>query len=149
MKAMVFEQLSQSNLDDAIDLLANVDARHFPHITRRSASNFLKASADVHLLGRIEGRAVSFGMLRGWQEGFEVPSLGLAVRSGEEGRGYGRSMMAALEGLARDRGVSQIRLRVHPDHARARRLYEHCGYTLRGVERGEILMVLDLAARNQ
>jgi acetyltransferase-like isoleucine patch superfamily enzyme len=36
-------------------------------------------------------------MLRGWDEGCEVPSLGIAVRTSAQGRGLGRLMMAHLQ----------------------------------------------------
>ena len=52
--------------------------------------------------------------------------------------------MAALEGIARERGAGQIRLRVHRDNMPARRLYASLGYREIGVERGELLMMLDL-----
>jgi len=83
-------------------------------------------------------------MLRGWEEGYEVPSLGIAVAPDAEGRGYGRAMMHALASLARGRGASRIRLRVAADNARARGLYVSCGYQPTGFERGETIMELEL-----
>jgi ribosomal-protein-alanine N-acetyltransferase len=141
---LAIEPLESSNVGDLADLLGSVDPKYFSHATPEAASRFLGQPADIHVLGRIAGEVVAFGMLRGWHEGYATPSLGIAVRPDREGRGYGRAMMVVLERLARERGATRIRLRVHPDNLRARRLYAGQGYREAGVERGETLMLLDL-----
>lgn len=138
------EPLESSNVGELAELLGSVDPTYFSHAVPEAAWRFLDQPADIHVLGRVDGEVVAFGMLRGWHEGYETPSLGIVVRPDREGRGYGRAMMVALEGLARERGATRIRLRVHPDNVRARRLYAGQGYRDAGVERGETLMVLDL-----
>lgn len=144
MAELEIEPLSASNVDELADFLSSVDPTHFAHASRSSAKLFLGQPRDIHVLGRVGREVVAFGMLRGWEEGFEIPSLGIAVARAHEGRGYGRAMMTALEGLALARGARQIRLRVDPDNGRAQRLYETCGYRAAGIERGEILMLRDL-----
>jgi len=99
---------------------------------------------DVYALLIDEARPVAYGMLRGWDEGYATPSLGIAVRRESQGRGYGRSMMRCLHATARSRGASRVRLRVHPDNGRARRLYESLGYAYDGVDREELVMIRDL-----
>ena len=99
---------------------------------------------DVYLLGLVEGEAVAYGMLRGWDEGYVVPSLGVAVRRGALRMGHGRAMMVALHDAARSRGATRVRLRVHPENVAAQALYRSFGYRDAGVDRGEILMILDL-----
>jgi ribosomal protein S18 acetylase RimI-like enzyme len=141
---LAIEPLDPANASELAELLGSVDPTYFVHAVPEAASRFLDQPADVHVLGRVDGEAVAFGMLRGWHEGYETPSLGIAVRPDREGRGYGRAMMVALERLARERGARRIRLRVHPDNVRARRLYAGLGYRDAGVERGETLMLLDL-----
>jgi len=89
---------------------------------------------------------VAYGMLRGWDEGYTTPSLGIAVRSDSQGRGLGRLMMTHLHAEARRRGAVQVRLRVHRDNTRARRLCEFLGYEYAGEDRGELVMLLDLQA---
>lgn len=89
----------------------------------------------------------AYGFLRGWDDGYDVPSLGIAVATDAQGQGHGRAMMLALHEAARERGAQSIRLRVHPDNTRARQLYESLGYVEAGEERGEMLMLLDLSRR--
>jgi hypothetical protein len=83
-------------------------------------------------------------MLRGWDEGYPVPSLGIAVRTSDHGRGLGRTMMEHLHVEARRRGATVVRLRVHPDNTKARRLYESLGYAYAGKDRDELVMLVDL-----
>jgi RimJ/RimL family protein N-acetyltransferase len=53
-------------------------------------------------------------------------------------------MMAALHDAARQVGTDRVRLRVHLDNVRAAALYRSVGYREVGVDRSEILMILDL-----
>jgi ribosomal protein S18 acetylase RimI-like enzyme len=75
-------------------------------------------------------RVVAYGMLRGWDAGYEIPSLGIAVHPAERGQGVGRTLMERLHEEARARGARQVRLTVYADNEPARRLYEELGYEL-------------------
>ena len=99
---------------------------------------------DVYALLLDGDRPVAYGMLRGWEEGYETPSLGIAVRTSSHRRGLGRLMMSHLHAEAQRRGAVVVRLRVHPDNLRARRLYESIGYGYAGEDRGELVMLIDL-----
>lgn len=101
---------------------------------------------DVYVLGWQGRIPVAYGMLRGWDEGYSVPSLGIAVREGYRNRGLGRIMMTALHDMARASGAHIVRLRVAPGNVGARHLYDTLGYQAVGLERGEVLMFLDLDA---
>jgi GNAT superfamily N-acetyltransferase len=135
--------------DEAIlaDLFADIDASHFrPHpFTANEARRIVKRSGrDVYALLIEDGLAVAYGMLRGLDEGYAVPSLGIAVRTSAHGRGLGRAMMAHLHAEAGRRGATVVRLRVRPDNLVARRLYESLGYAYAGHDRGELVMLVGL-----
>ncbi len=51
------------------------------------------------------------------------------------GRGVGRSLLQALEGWARSRGIHRLELTVDVDNRRAIALYENCGFEREGVKR--------------
>lgn len=123
-------------------LFARLDPTYFhPHpLTREEAARISSYDGqDIYLWTEH-----AYGFLRGWDEGHDVPSLGVAVAIDQEGKGHGHRMMLALHEAARERGAKRIRLRVHPDNSRARRLYDSLGYREAGMERGEVLMLLDL-----
>lgn len=128
-------------------LFAELDTSTFhPHAMDADGAALIAGleGADVYRVLEVDGRLVAYGLLRGWDEGFSVPSLGVAVRIPDQGKGYGRETMLRLHDEARERGAERVRLRVAHGNARARRLYESLGYVAQGDERGELLMLLEL-----
>ena len=73
---------------------------------------------------------VSYGILRGWDEGFTIPSIGIAVSPNYRKFGFGKKMMLFLHSRAKERGASKIRLTVYKDNIKAIRLYNQLGYML-------------------
>jgi GNAT superfamily N-acetyltransferase len=130
------------------DVFSDIDQTFFrPHPFTDDEASLIASHAgpDVYAILLDGQRPVAYGMLRGWDEGYSTPSLGIAVRTSAQGRGLGRLMMQHLHGEAKRRGASVVRLRVHRDNTRARRLYESMGYRYDGEDRGELVMLLDLA----
>jgi ribosomal protein S18 acetylase RimI-like enzyme len=82
---------------------------------------------------------IGYGMLRGWDEGYETPSLGLALDASVRGHGYGRMFMHFLHAAAACRGARRIRLKAHRENAQAVALYKSLGYQF-GQEEGEQLV---------
>jgi [ribosomal protein S18]-alanine N-acetyltransferase len=100
--------------------------------------------SDEYHVGVHAGSIVAYGMLRGWDEGYTVPSLGIVVHPDWQGRGIGRRMMAYLHDIARKRGATQIRLKVYPENEAALGLYEGLGYDFAETEGGQRVGVLSL-----
>ena len=117
-----------------------------PHpLTLDGAEAVTVESQDVYLVGVDGTRVVAYGMLRGWRDGFEIPSLGIAVHPEARRQGFGRAMMLALHAAARDRGAVRIRLRVREGNGAAIALYSSLGYRFGGTDRGQVVGILDLA----
>lgn len=89
-------------------------------------------------------QVVAYGMLRGWNEGFEIPSLGIAVHPAARRQGLGRIMMCHLHDAARARGAGRVRLRVAERNARAIALYRQLGYRFDAKEDRYLVGYLDL-----
>lgn len=97
------------------------------------------ACPDLYYLLR-EGQAVlGYGLLRGWAEGYAVPSLGIAIRARARGQGLGRALMLFLHAAAARRGADRVRLRVRRDNGAAIALYKSLGYDFAPGE-GELLV---------
>jgi GNAT superfamily N-acetyltransferase len=144
-QAMRYEPLSPEHAGPLAELFAALreagDERWFhPHaLTAEEASRLCShTGGDVYAVLLEDGRAVAYGLLRGWDEGFDVPSLGIAVHPERRGRGLARALMGRLHEEARRRGASRVRLTLHAGNEPARRLYEELGYELE--ERGEDLV---------
>ena len=96
--------------DDTIRRVAHLDGR------------------DMYYLLVEEGRVLGYGMLRGWDEGYPIPSLGLAIHLSARGQGLGRMFMDFLHLLAARRGAGKVRLRVRANNEKALSLYKSLGY---------------------
>lgn len=123
------------------------DSKHFhPHpLTREEAEARARyAGKDLYYV-LVEGkRVLGYGMLRGWDEGYQVPSLGIVMHPSLQGAGLGKMFMHFLHAAARRRGVSQVRLKVYPHNVKALRLYEALGYCFTGEEAGQLIGFVDL-----
>jgi ribosomal protein S18 acetylase RimI-like enzyme len=123
-------------------LVEGHDDWHFhPHpFTPEAASERVRYQGrDVYCVAVSGSRVLGYGMLRGWDEGYEVPSLGIAIHPDARGIGLGRAMMLYLHAEARRRGASRIRLKVHPENARAVDLYRSLGYEFGVMDQGQLV----------
>jgi FkbM family methyltransferase len=114
------------------DLRAAGDDRFFhPHeLTADEAQRLCtRSGADYYCVAiGFNGNAVGYGLLRGWEQGYDVPSLGIAVHPAARGRGLARALMSHLHAEAARRGSPRVRLKVYPQNTAAVRLYESLGY---------------------
>lgn len=144
--------------DDATALAAfflglrnDPSAAHFhPHpFTTEAAERIAQRRGirdDVYYGAFSDGDLVGYGMLRGWDEGYAIPSFGVAVRSEHRGRGVGRRLLRYAISVARDRGSPSIMLKVHPSNAGAKHLYESEGFAFepKPLEDGQLRGLLTL-----
>lgn len=99
---------------------------------------------DLYYVACAGGRVLAYGLLRGWDEGFAIPSLGIAIAADARGRGLARPFMAFLHAAAKQRGAEQVRLTVYNDNARAVELYRRLGYRLEPKNERELVGLLPL-----
>lgn len=102
------------------------------------------AGRDLYYVLVDGGQVLGYGMLRGWDEGYDVPSLGIALHPSERGRGLGKAFMHFLHAAAKRRGAVRVRLRVYPHNTRAVRLYQQLGYRFDSEEGGQLVGFLQL-----
>lgn len=114
-----------------------------PHASDMDTLKALATGAhrDIHCL-LVEGSlTVGYGLLRGWDEGFVIPSLGIAIHPLRRGRGLGNFLMEYLELLARLRGSASVRLRVLRSNTAAIALYATRGYEWQADPSDENLLI--------
>lgn len=113
------------------DLSASPDSQFFhPHpFTDEEASRICHYSGrDLYYLMLDGDDVLGYGLLRGWDEGYDVPMLGIVLASSAKGTGLARTLMQFLHAAARRRGARCIRLKVYMSNVRALRLYQSLGY---------------------
>ena len=124
------------------DSLDGDDISNFsPHpFTADAVEHILRSALSDLYYVLVEGKQVlGYGSLRGWDEGYEIPSLGIAIHPSARGTGLSRLLMQFLAAAAKHRGAGQIRLRVKSGNARARKLYESLGYRFAPHENGYLI----------
>ena len=136
------------SLGDFFERLNSTDTAGFfhPHpLTRERASQLCHyAGKDLYFVGTSDSRILAYGLLRGWDEGYEVPSLGISLASDVRGTGLARSFMMFLHSAARLRGCAQIRLTVFQTNVKAVALYQSLGYRFERKNAEEDIGILDL-----
>lgn len=92
---------------------------------------------DLYMALLLNGEAAAYGMLRGWDDGYAVPSLGLLVAGPRRRLGLGLAMMRHLHLAAVLAGADRVRLKVAPDNHAAQNLYRRLGYRFGEEENGQ------------
>lgn len=87
-----------------------------------------RQGADAYFAALEAGEIVGYGMLRGWDEGYDTPAFGVCVRADQRGKGIGAALLRYAIDLARVRRAPSIMLKVYEHNAPARRLYEGAGF---------------------
>lgn len=91
-------------------------------------------------------KMVGYGMLRGLDQGYSVPSLGLCVLEAYQGQGIGRALLGYLLKACADRGTSRAMLKVKRDNVGARALYESMGFVFQDHDQDFLIGYRTLAA---
>ena len=114
------------------------DDKHFhPHSFDFSAVQRLceeYCGRDLYYVLMVRGEVAGYGMLRGWDEGYAIPSLGIALSAAIRGKGLGTCFMHFLHAAARLNGAERVRLKVYRNNIGARRLYSKLGYIFAAAE---------------
>ena len=123
------------------------DDRHFhPHplSPEEAGKRADYLGKDLYYVLVEEENVLGYGILRGWDEGYAVPSLGIVIHPSERGTGLGRAFMHFLHAAARRRGADKVRLKVYPDNTRAIKLYRELGYTFEVREAQQLVGIVNL-----
>lgn len=89
---------------------------------------------DVYMGFFWDGALIAFFMLRGWDEGYEIPAYGVVVDHRYRNRGLGRLTLEMSKTICKLRSVKRLMLKVHPENYSAKHLYESTGFVQVGVD---------------
>jgi ribosomal protein S18 acetylase RimI-like enzyme len=93
-----------------------------------------KKSLDKYYVAYLDGAIVGFSMLRGWEEGFKIPSLGIFVHKNYWRRGIGRKLVNYTIKQAEELSCDKIRITVYSENKGALKLYESIGFKKQKIE---------------
>jgi perosamine synthetase len=150
-----------------VEVLANLFARNalpavtegfdpFPLTLAQAQQIALAPRKDAYYVAFSDGQAVGFSMLRGFDEGYEVPSFGIFVDHEHHALGIGRRLTEWTIEQARLRRCPAMRLSVYSTNLVAHRLYRLLGFSEQDrepIERDgrmeeKVVMKLDLTDKN-
>lgn len=129
-------KINNNHIQELMELFGFIehdeDAKNFfyPHPFTYQHASFIanNVEKDIYVLAKYNSKILSYGMLRGWDEGYQVPSLGIYVVQESRSIGLGKFMLEYLHLSAKLRGAISVRLKVHRNNERALRLYQKIGY---------------------
>jgi ribosomal protein S18 acetylase RimI-like enzyme len=87
---------------------------------------------------------LGYGLLRGWQEGYDIPSLGIIIDINERGKGLSMKVMHHLENIAKSKNAKKIRLSVFKENKKAVSLYNKLGYIFSDKNEKELIGIKNL-----
>lgn len=146
-----FRLLSQKYIDSLVQffeiLKQNGDNAFFhPHpLEVEEVKRIIKSSRKDLYYIVVDGlKVLGYGFLRGWDEGYDTPSLGIAVHPALRGSSLGKIFMLFLHTASRLRGSTKIRLKVYKENINAVCLYKKLGYRFSTKEGGQLIGYVDL-----
>lgn len=112
-------------------------------------SNVLANQGQDVLMGVYwESQIVVFFILRGWNEGYDVPSFGIIVDENYRGCGLELISLDAAKVICRLRGAERMMLKMHPDNITAKGVARKIGFVQTGIEtNGNVIYHMDLGKR--
>lgn len=128
-----YESLARFFADNNIDAVT----RYFHPFPLDSATANRIASVphlDRYYIALRNGEIVALGMLRGWDEGYEVPSFGLVVDYRQQGLGLGKKMTEFAMSDALRLRCQKVRLSVYKSNLRGMSLFSSLGFEEIGSE---------------
>lgn len=129
------------------DLEKVEDSKYFhPHPFTDEALNRViqYTGRDIYYILVEENIVLGYGLLRGWDQGYKIPSLGIAIHPSARNAGLGTMFMHFLHAAARRNGATQVRLRVRSDNIKATELYKKIGYKFKTKESEYLVGIFDL-----
>ncbi|MBA3240173.1 MAG: GNAT family N-acetyltransferase [Acidobacteria bacterium] len=100
---------------------------------------------DIYMGLLWQDELAGFFMLRGWNEGYDVPTLGTFVAEKYRGYGFMQLTVELTKVICKLRGTSRVMYKSHPDNAPAKKAAV-MGFTQAGVDpaTGNLIYHLDL-----
>lgn len=151
---VLFRPLSDSDAPGLAALLLSQRADYmkdfFPfRFDAETIEGILRRAHEDRFWGiEVDGALAGLCMLRGFDEGYSRPSFGLMVAEDCAGRGLGSRALQHALAWCRQRGVSEVMLKVAADNSAALAIYRRAGFV--PVERcdnsGHWIHVLSLGA---
>lgn len=116
----LFERNAVPAIEDTFD--------PFPLTAEQARAIASRTGSNLYYALLIDGKMAAFSMLRGFDEGYEVPSFGIFVDRHHQMEGLGRRLTCWTIEQAWSLDCPAIRLSVYAHNEAAKRLYDSLGF---------------------
>ncbi len=147
----MFEIVNAANYPDLLESLFNKvihdgdDEMFHPHpFTKDHISNIIKSKRDMYFMILVDSNVSGYGLLRGWDDGYSIPSLGIYIEKSFRGRGLAMQLMHHMHLAAKLCKASSVRLKVYKTNYAAIKLYKSLDYKLQEYDQYQLIGLKDL-----
>jgi len=99
---------------------------------------------DRYYIAYFKGTIIAYMMLRGWDEGYAIPSFGVCTHPALRDVGLGQALLAHAVTECRTASAAKLRLTVFKNNERAAHVYRKFGFVFTDKNERELVGVLDL-----
>ena len=126
-------ELSDLLTSEVSDYLKHFIPFEFDQVTITSV---LKNSIKDKFFGLfVNNKLVGFYMLRGFDQGYAVPSYGVYISHKFSGLGLAKLTLHHALSICRINKIEELMLKVHPDNIFAKKMYEDFGFNCTGKDK--------------
>lgn len=83
----------------------------------------------------LDNSLAGFYMLRGFDDGFEIPSYGVWIAKEFSAKGISKLTLHHAITFCKTNNIKKLMLKVHPDNLIAKKIYENFGFTYEGIDK--------------
>ncbi|MFZ1517640.1 MAG: GNAT family N-acetyltransferase [Ignavibacteriaceae bacterium] len=139
-KSLEIQKLNIQHSKELADLLQSADEDYsqyfvpfqFDYDTIKGI--FGNAIKDQYYGIFIENNLVGFYMLRGFDEGYDIPSYGVWISKDYSSKGISKLTLQHAISFCKINNVKKLILKVHPENIIAKNIYESFGFIHDGVD---------------
>lgn len=140
IKSVEIKILKVEHISDLIKKLSNEQPEYLKYFTAFEFSSekfntLLKKAVNDKFYGIFVGDEIAgFYMLRGFDEGYEIPSYGVIILSNFANKGLSKLTLFHAFTLCRINNIKKLMLKVRPENIYAKKLYESLGFAKTGFD---------------
>jgi len=138
--SLEIKRLNNNHSEDLTNLLQSSTQQYSQYFNSLSfdletISGILSKSIKDQIYGiYVEDNLVGFYMLRGFDEGYSVPSYGVWISEKYSNKGLSTFTLQHAISFCKLNSIKKIMLKVHPDNVAAKHIYEKYGFKQTGID---------------
>jgi RimJ/RimL family protein N-acetyltransferase len=140
LSSIEIKELGLSDASLLSDTILREEPEYFKHFTPfefsiESLTLILsKAKKDKYFGIFCSEELAGFYMLRGFDDGFEIPAYGVWISSKFSNKGLSKLTLYHAFSFCKINNIKTLMLKVHPDNKIAKSLYESLGFIMIGID---------------